>query len=123
MSDATINSPVPHTTHGPYLTLEEAGAFVRRSARWVELHLGKYRRSGAPAIIVLPTNGASGRAAGKLVDRDEWERWLRTLAVSAAPRERRPPPPPLTTGRPVQVIPVGLMSPSQRDRVEKGHRR
>ena len=92
-----------------YITLAEAGAQVRKSARWVERHLSINVNAGAPAVIVIPSIGRSGRAAAKLVSSRQWSTWLRTFEktrpVSSAGRVSRP------------AVPVDLLAPSQRRRV------
>jgi len=95
-----------------YITLAEAGARVRKSARWVERHLSLNVNAGAPAVIVIPSIGRSGRAAAKLVSSQEWSIWLSSFAVTR---------PVSGSGRPSRpAIPVDLLPPSQRKRFERG---
>jgi hypothetical protein len=67
----------------------------------VELPLRHFIADGAPRVIKMPANGASGRAAAKLVDRELWIEWIRSHA-SKAPLERTP------------VVPLELLSPGER---------
>lgn len=103
-----VESDVPDS----YITLAEAGATVRKSARWVERHLSLNVNSDAPSVIVIPSLGRSGRAAAKLVSSRDWSRWLASFAATR---------PVSGTGRPSRPgIPIALLPPTQRKRYERG---
>lgn len=119
--DTTTRSAPADTTSGAdlgveplriFISLDEAGAMVQRSARWVERHLVLNARNGAPALVVVPSCGSSGRAAGKLVDRNDWLAWVRSWAYtcprSGSGRMDRP------------SVPLALLSPSKRQRIARG---
>lgn len=116
MSITTTAEPAEqqHQNVNLFLTLEEAGAMVRKSAVWVERHLTAYRRSGAPAVLAGFTSQDSERAAVKLVERDPWVAWVRSWGDKVAEKVADG-----TVAKPT-VIPVGLQSTSMRRRAARG---
>jgi hypothetical protein len=90
-----------------YLTMEEAGAEIGRSAAYVKRHLEQ--TSGAPGLYGIPSpNDAEGSGPKThLVKRAEWLMWVETFLVRLETW-----PESITTA--AKAIPIDLMSPAQR---------
>jgi hypothetical protein len=112
MKQGTAQPDVVDSDDDRYITLAEAGATVRKSARWVERHLSVNVNAGAPAVIVIPSIGRSGRAVAKLVSSRAWATWLASFAVT------RPVTGPGRPSRP--GVPIDLLAPTQRRRLARG---
>lgn len=63
-----------------FIDLAEAGRIANgRDKRWVENHLTAFRSAGAPEVIELKTKPTDTRCVARLVDRQAWVDWIRSL--------------------------------------------